>query len=597
MTDEGGDNRIRAKVAIAKAVSLMSLFAGLLFFPFTANATSPEKPYHLSKLGIVRYQDVHHPVVSRKGMVSTQNKLATEVGLRILEKGGNAIDASVAVGFTLAVTLPRAGNIGGGGFMLFHSAQSHQSYAIDYRETAPTGVTADHFLTDNGEKDRASALSWNAAGTPGTVAGLHQAWQKFGSGKLTWAQLIAPAIELAQNGFTVNYDLAQILAVKKQMLGQNSASKNAFFKPGFKSYSQGEILRQPDLAWSLSQIAKDGADAFYRGKIADKIVADMQKHGGHIDHQDLKNYTVKIKQPLFSKYKGHTIVAMPPPSSGGVTIMQMLNIFEQFPLDEWAISAKTFHVMTEAMKLSFADRGAYLADPDYYEVPVDWLIDKARAKKLSNIIRLDKVINAKSLKGDRLPEEGPSTTHFSIADRHGNVVSNTYTLGYSFGIGKVVAGAGFILNNQIHTFSVRAGIPGALGFIASKANKLEAGKRPVSSQSPIIVLKDNKPFLVTGSPGGSRIINAVTQIISNTIDHNMNIAEATNQRRIHHQWIPDKLEVEPGFNRDTMYLLEKMGHNVQETFTMGSTQSIMLKDGYFFGASDPRRPNALTKGL
>lgn len=576
---------------------LVFLAFSLCMSPVLAQSSSAEKPYHLSKLGIVRYQDVHHPVVAQTGMVSTQNKLATEIGVQILKAGGNAVDASVAVGFALAVTLPRAGNLGGGGFMLLHSQKHSKSYAIDYRETAPTGVTAQHFLTELGEKDRASALSWNAVGVPGTVAGLHQAWQKFGSGKLSWKTLLAPAIKLAQNGFPVNYDLAQILAVKEELLSQNSAAKSAFYKVDEKLYEQGEILKQPDLAWSLTQIAQQGADAFYRGKIADKIVKDMQKHGGHVDHQDLANYRVIIKEPLFSDYRGYKIVAMPPPSSGGVTIMQMLNIFEQFPLGDWGINAKTYHVMAETMKLSFADRGTHLADPDFYQVPVKWLIDKERARRLSEKIDIKKAIDANTLKGDSLTEEGPSTTHYSIADSQGNVVSNTYTLGYSFGIGKVVEGAGFLLNNQIHTFSVRAGVPGAKGFIASSANKLEAGKRPVSSQSPIIVLKEGKPFLVTGSPGGSRIINVVAQVISNTVDHDMNVAEATNQRRIHHQWIPDKLEVEPGFNRDTIEILKQKGQNVEETFTMGSTQSIMLKNGYFFGASDPRRPNASTEGF
>jgi len=568
----------------------------LALYTLIPQATEPDKPYNLSKLGIVRYQDVSHPVVAENGMVSSQNRLATQVGVDILQEGGNAIDASVAVGFALAVTLPRAGNLGGGGFMLYHSNQDGKSYAIDYRETAPTGVTAKHFLTKDGEKDPDSPTSWDAVGVPGSVAGFHRAWEQFGSGKLSWSQLIAPAIALAEEGFEVNYDLAQILATRKPLLSKNPAAKAAFFKPDGSTYSQGEIFKQPDLAWSLKQIAKDGADAFYQGEIAKKIAADMQKHKGHIDLKDLANYKVIVKQPILNDYRGYKIVAMPPPSSGGVTIMQMLNIFEQFPLGDWGSSAKTYHVMAEAMKLSFADRGNYLADPDFYNVPVDWLIDKGRAKKLSAKISLDKAIDALTLKGDRLPEEGPSTTHFSIVDKAGNAVSNTYTLGYSFGTSKVIEGTGILLNNQIHTFSVRAGIPGAMGFIASTANKLEVGKRPVSSQSPIIVLKGDKPYLVTGSPGGSRIINAVTQIISNSIDHQMNIAEATNQRRIHHQWIPDKLEVEPGFNRDTMALLEQKGQQVEETFTMGSTQSIMFQDGYLFGASDPRRPNALTLG-
>ncbi|MDO6692232.1 gamma-glutamyltransferase [Aliiglaciecola sp. 3_MG-2023] len=568
----------------------------LLTTSFGLIAEPIEQPYNISELGIARYQDVFHPVVGQQGMVSTQNRIATQVGLDILKRGGNAIDASVAVAFALSVTLPRAGNLGGGGFMLFHSADAGENYAIDYRETAPTGVTAKHFLTKEGKKDKSSATSWHAAGVPGTVAGMYKSWQVFGSGLLTWQQLLQPAIELAQQGFIVNYDLAQILDMKKDWLTENSNTAASFYKADGSGYRKGDILKQPDLAWSLRQIATQGADAFYHGEIAKKIVKDMQKHGGHIEKQDLANYQVKIKQPLKGSYHGYHFIGMPPPSSGGATIIEMLNILERFPIKQWGRGSQSLHVMTEAMKLSFADRGTYIADPDFYNVPVNWLIDKERTKGLAAKISMDSSINALQLKGERLVDEGPSTTHFSIVDKHGNAVSNTYTLGYSFGIGKVIEGTGILLNNQIHTFSVRAGIEDVKGFIASKANKLEAGKRPVSSQSPVIVLKDNKPFLVLGSPGGSRIINVVSQMISNVIDHDMNIAEATNQRRIHHQWIPDLLEVEPGFNKDTIKLLQAKGQNVKETYTMGSTQSILIKDGLLFGSSDPRRPNASTRG-
>lgn len=559
-------------------------------------AQEPAHPYNLSKTGIVRYQDVFHPVVAENGMVSTQNALATQVGVDILKRGGNAIDASVAVGFALAVTLPRAGNLGGGGFMVYHSAKDDKNYAIDYREIAPTGVNAAHFLTDKGEKDRSSALSWHAAGVPGSVAGFYDSWENFGSKALSWQQLLQPAIDLAEQGFVVNYDLAQILASKQAQLSTNAAAKRAFYKADGSIYRQGEILKQPNLAWTLKQISTSGKDGFYKGAVAEKIVTDMNKHGGHIDMDDLKGYEVIIKEPVIGNYRGHDIVAMPPPSSGGVTVIGMLNIMEQFPLQEWGPASDSFHVMAEAMKFAFADRGTHMADPAYYPVPVDWLIDKQRAKKLAKRISLDKSIDANSLKGDVFTQEGPSTTHFSIVDSHGNAVSNTYTLGYSFGNGKVIEGTGFLLNNQIHTFSVRAGIEGAKGFIASSANKLEAGKRPVSSQSPVIIMRDGKVFLATGSPGGSRIINAVVQMISHSIDHKMNVAEATNQRRIHHQWIPDVLEVEPGFNRDTIKALKDKGQNVKETFTMGSTQSIMVDRGFIYGASDPRRPNALSSG-
>jgi gamma-glutamyltranspeptidase/glutathione hydrolase len=353
----------------------------------------------------------------------------------------------------------------------------------------------------------------------------------------------------------------------------------------------------PDLAWSLEQIAKHGPDAFYNGKIAEKIVSDMEQHGGFIDRKDLSSYRPKIRQTIRGTYRGYEIVSMAPPSSGGIAIIQALNILEHFPLSQWGRSAQTVHVMAEAMKLSFADRGLYLADPDFEDVPAKWLTNKARAKKLSEKINPNQATPSSQITGAKMVEESPSTTHFSIIDAYGNAVSNTYTLANSFGTGKVIKGTGILMNNQIYTFSVEAGTIGASGFIASHANRLETHKRPVSSQSPTMVLKDGKPFLILGSPGGSRIINVVIQMISNVIDHGMNIAEATNERRFHHQWLPDLLEVEPGFNLDSQKILTAKGHKVKETRSMGSTQSIMVQDGFFLGASDPRRPNAKTMGL
>ncbi|WP_444929980.1 gamma-glutamyltransferase [Microbulbifer sp. SSSA002] len=554
-------------------------------------------PYNMGRDGIVRYEDVFHPVVGRSAMVATQNALASDVGVQILEAGGNAVDAAVAIGFALAVTLPRAGNLGGGGFMLVHRADGKKTVAIDYRETAPSGVSAADFLNSDGSKNRATSRSWHAIGVPGTVAGLHRAWRDHGSGKLSWSQLLQPAITLAVKGFVVNYDLAQLLQAKSEWLRQDTATAKAYFKADGSSYRAGETLLQADLAWSLEQIAKHGPKAFYQGAIADKIVAAMQRQGGHIDREDLAGYTAKYRTPVVGDYRGYQVVSMPPPSSGGVAIIETLNILEQFPLTQWGRSAQTFHVMAEAMKRSFADRGQHLADPDFYPVPQQWLIDKKRAGQLATTIKLDRATSSEQLGGHSLPEESPSTTHFSVIDAEGNAVSNTYTLANSFGTGHMVEGTGILMNNQVYTFSVQADVEGAAGFSASKANRLEPGKRPVSSQSPTIVLKEGKPFLLVGSPGGSRIINVVTQVISNVIDHKMNIAEATNERRIHHQWLPDILEVEPGFNRDSMALLRAKGHRVEETRTMGSSQSIMVHDGYYFGASDPRRPNAKTVGL
>ena len=578
--------------------SLFSSIASLiLVVPFVVFAEGKPGPYNISKDAyIVRYNDVFAPVVGQGGMVSTQSDIATRIGVEILQKGGNAIDAAVAVGFALAVTLPRAGNLGGGGFMIVHDADTNNSYTIDYRETAPSGVKASDFLDENGEKSDASRFEWPAIGVPGSVAGFHKAWEK--GGTLEWHELLEPAIQLAAEGFVVNYDLAELLSAKQSWLAANEATAAAFYKEDGTPYEPGETMYRPLLARTLDLIAEQGPDVFYAGEIAEKIALDMQKFGGHIDIEDLNNYEAIVRAPIVGHYRGYDIVSMAPPSSGGIAIVEALNILESFPLHEWGYSARSLHVIAETLKLTFADRGKYLADPGFFDVPVDALTDKAYAATRAEIIQLNRVVPSADVKGGLADwSEGDSTTHYSIVDSAGNAVSNTYTLSSSFGSGLTVSGTGILMNNQIHTFSVRAGIEGAEGFIASEANKVEANKRPVSSQSPTIVMKDGEVFLVVGSPGGSRIISAVIQTIVNIIDFDMNIAEATNTRRIHHQWIPDKLEVEPGFNMDSLAILQSLGHTVEETFTMGSTQSIHITPDYIFGASDPRRPNALTLGV
>ncbi len=527
-------------------------------------------------------------------MVSTQNDIATRVGVDILARGGNAVDAAVAVGFALTVTLPRAGNIGGGGFMVVHDAASGEQYTIDYRETAPSGVQASDFLDTKGEKDKASRFTWAAVGVPGTVAGLHKAWKKGGS--LPWAELLAPSVALSRDGFAVSHDLAELLLRKREWLAADPGSAAEFYKADGSAYVAGEIMQRPALANTLALIAKEGPAAFYTGALAEKIATAMADNGGHIDKKDLASYKAITRQPVRGSYRGLEIVSMAPPSSGGIAIVEMLNILENYPLADWGYGARSLHVIAEAMKLAFADRGNYLADPAYFDVPVGALTKKDYANKRATLIDPEKARPAEQVRGGVSLSESPDTTHYSIVDGAGNAVSNTYTLSSSFGSGLVVPGTGILLNNQIHTFSVRAGIEGAQGFIASEANKVEEGKRPVSSQSPTMVLKDGEPVLVLGSPGGSRIISTVVQLIVNVIDFGMNIAEATNERRIHHQWIPDTLEVEPGFNRDTVRLLKARGHTVEETFTMGSTQSIQIQAPYLFGASDPRRPNALSAG-
>ncbi|MXW73775.1 MAG: gamma-glutamyltransferase [Gammaproteobacteria bacterium] len=575
---------------------LVSLAALALFAQDFALAEDKEGPYNIARDAyIVRYNDVFLPVVSSSAMVSTQSDFATRVGIDILNREGNAIDAAVAVGFALAVTLPRAGNIGGGGFMVVHDAATNESYTVDYRETAPSGVTAGDFLDEQGEKLDSSRFDWPAVGVPGTVAGLHKAWQQGGS--LAWSDLLAPAIRLAEEGFTVNHDLAELLASKKEWLTQNQTTADSLYQAGGEPYAAGDVMRRPALARTLRLIAEKGPDVFYRGEVAEQIVSDMERFGGHIDRRDLEEYEAIIRRPIRGNYRGYEIVSMPPPSSGGIAIVEALNILENFPLQGWGYSAQSVHVLAEAMRLTFADRGNYMADPAFFDVPVSELTDKGYAAERASHIRLDRATPSAVINGGLAPfDEGSSTTHYSIVDANGTAVSNTYTLSSSFGAGLTISDTGILLNNQIHTFSVRAGIEGAEGFIASQANRVEEGKRPVSSQSPTIVMKDGKVFLVVGSPDGSRIITAVIQMIVNVIDFGMNIAEATNQRRIHHQWIPDILEVEPGFNLDTLALLESRGHTIEQSFNMGSTQSIQVGTHYLFGASDPRRPNALTLG-
>lgn len=577
-------------------VLLFSMAALVVFSGEYALAEDSKGPYNIAEDAyIVRYNDVFLPVVSTSGMVSTQSDIATRVGIDVLNREGNAIDAAVAVGFALAVTLPRAGNIGGGGFMVVHDAAVGESYTVDYRETAPSGVSARDFLDERGEKLDSSRFDWPAVGVPGTVAGLHKVWQRGGS--LAWSELLAPAIRLAEDGFAVNHDLAELLASKKEWLTQNRATAESLYQAGGEPYAAGDIMRRTQLARTLRLIAEQGPDVFYRGEVAEKIVSDMARFGGHIDRRDLANYEAIIRRPIRGTYRGYEIVSMPPPSSGGIAIVEALNILENFPLQGWGYSAQSLHVMAEAMRLTFADRGNYMADPAFFDVPMRELTDKSYAAERAKLIRLDRATPSSVIDGGLVQfDESDSTTHYSIVDANGMAVSNTYTLSSSFGSGLTISDTGILLNNQIHTFSVRAGIEGAEGFIASHANRVEEGKRPVSSQSPTIVMKDGSVFLVVGSPDGSRIITAVIQTIVNVIDFQMNIAEATNQRRIHHQWIPDVLEVEPGFNLDTLSLLESLGHKVEQTFNMGSTQSIHVGTHYLFGASDPRRPNALTLG-
>ncbi|WP_413733254.1 gamma-glutamyltransferase [Sodalis sp. RH20] len=542
--------------------------------------------------------DIQHPVYARHGMVSTVDETATGVGLDILRAGGNAVDAAVAVGYALAVTHPQAGNLGGGGFMLVRTRQG-ETVAIDFREMAPAGATRDMFIGPDGNADsKRSLTSPLASGTPGTVAGMSLALDRFGT--LPLARVMQPAIKLAREGFSVDKALADDLAsYGREALINHPNSKAVFFKADGQPYAEGERLSQPQLAHSLTLIAEQGPQAFYQGVIADEIAAEMQRDGGLIGKADLAAYRAVARQPVSGSYRGYQVFSMPPPSSGGIHIIQILNILENFDLAHMgAGSADAIQVMAEAMKFAYADRSEYLGDPDFVKVPVQALTSKAYAKTLAQRIDVNRANPSVTIKPGQLqPYESDQTTHYSVVDGQGNAVAVTYTLNTYFGSGIMAGDSGILLNNEMDDFSAKPGVPNMYGLVGGDANAVQAGKRPLSSMSPTIVVKDGKTWLVTGSPGGSRIITTVLQMLVNTIDFQMNVAEASAAPRFHQQWTPDELRVEKGFSPDTLKLLGERGQHIKVLPVMGSTQSIMvMPDGTFTGASDPRTIDDLTAG-
>ena len=552
---------------------------------------------HADEPSIFSQMATAQPVWAKHGMVASQEMLASRTGVEILKQGGNAVDAAVAVAFSLAVTLPRAGNIGGGGFMLVHLAKENKTIAIDYREMAPSKAKKDIFLDENG--DAVTKLSREhglAVGVPGTVMGMSLALEKYGT--MTMAQVTAPAIKMAQEGIRVSPDLAVSLAGLKRRMSQWPSTAAIFYKADGSDYQVDDILKQPELAHSLQLIAEKGTKGFYEGETAEKLVKAVQDAGGIMTLEDLKHYKAVEREPVRGQYRGYEVVSMPPPSSGGVHIIEMLNVLQQFPIDQFGHNtAQTIHVMAETMKHAYADRSEYLGDPDFYKVPVQQLTDKHYAQKIASQIALNKTTPSTEIKpGNLAPYESDQTTHFSVVDKWGNAVSNTYTLNFSYGSGLVAKGTGILLNNEMDDFSAKPGTPNGYGLVGGDANAVEGNKRPLSSMSPTIVMKDGKPFLVTGSPGGSRIITTTLQIIMNVIDHGLNIAEASNAARVHHQWQPDELRVETSLNRDTISLLEAKGHKVKVQSAMGSTQSIMVTDQGIFGATDPRHSGSEAVG-
>ena len=541
------------------------------------------------------------PVVARRGMVASQEATASRVGLEVLRLGGNAVDAAVAVGFALAVTLPQAGNLGGGGFMLIHRADLDKTVAIDYRETAPTATTKDVFLDPDGKADPfKSRWSGLAIGVPGTVAGLELAWRKYGSGKFSFADLVAPAIALAHAGLTVDDDLAEGLRAFAPILAKHPASARIFLGPDGKARQAGDHIALDDLAATLETIAREGAAGFYHGPIARTIVDAVQAAGGRMTMDDLARYRAVEREPVRGTYRGDTIVSMPPPSSGGAHVIEILNILEGYPLEAQGLnSAASLHEMAEAEKLAYADRAAWLGDPDFVKVPLKGLVSKAYAETLRAKISPDRARPAAELRpGEPERYESDQTTHFSIVDGEGNAVANTYTLNLPFGSGLVADGTGVLLNDELDDFAAAPGAANAYGLMGGDANAPGPMKRPLSSMSPTIVFKGGKVALVTGSPGGSRIITTVVQIIVDVVDHGLNVAEAEDAPRAHDQLWPDELRIERGISADTIRLLEAMGHKVVVGPAMGSANTILrTPDGILMGASDPRQWGTLAVGF
>jgi gamma-glutamyltranspeptidase / glutathione hydrolase len=542
--------------------------------------------------------DAIHPVAAEHGMVVAQEKTAARIGADILGRGGNAIDAAVATGFAMAVTYPRAGNLGGGGFMVIHSIDRHEDVAIDYRETAPNATTPGIFLGQDGKPDiaksRDSALG---IGVPGTPAGLALALDKYGSGKFTLADLLKPAIDLARDGVLVTDDGADTLPDWHRRLARWPSAAKIFSRADGTSLREGDSLIQTDLAATLSAIAAQGPRGFYEGPVAEKLIKAIGDAGGIMTLDDLKSYQPVTRAPVRGSYRGYDIVSMPQPSSGGVVLLETLNILEGFPMPDMKRgSAPSLHVMIEAMKRAYADRARYLGDPAFVSAPVATLITKDYAARQRAGIDLDHATPWTDALSAVPPREGSNTTHFSVVDRLGNAVSNTYTLNFSYGVGLVAEGTGVLLNNELDDFTAAPGASNAYGLVGFEANLPGPGKRPLSSMSPTIVLKDGKPVLVTGSPGGSRIISTVLQVVVNVLDYNMDVAAAVAAPRLHHQWLPDEVRIERGFSDDTLAALRAKGHRVVEPMGQTSANSIAVTPKGLLGAPDPRTRGAEAAG-
>ncbi|EDC2907814.1 gamma-glutamyltransferase [Campylobacter jejuni] len=525
------------------------------------------------------------------GLVLSSHELANKIGKEVLDKGGNAIDAAIAVGYALAVVHPAAGNIGGG-FAVIHLANGENT-TLDFREMAPLKASRDMYLDSKGEiiKD-ASTIGYLAAGVPGTVKGMSAMLDRYGTMKLK--DLMAPAIKLAEKGYLINDRQEQTMLEAKDMFKEFPSSSKYFLKKDGSTYKSGDLFVQKDLAKTLKLIAKEGPDAFYKGKIADLIAADMAKNKGIITKEDLAQYQAIWRKPVEGTYRGYDIISMSPPSSGGAHIIEILNIMENANIENLGFaSSKTLHIMAEAMRQAYADRSEYMGDPDFVKIPLDKLTSKEYAKEIYAKIPKDKALPSSKVKpGLGQIHEGHNTTHYSVLDSKGNAVSITYTINASYGSGATVEGAGFLLNDEMDDFSIKPGVPNLYGLVGGEANAIEPKKRPLSSMSPTIILKDGKVFMVVGSPGGSRIITTVLQVISNVIDHKMDISTAVESPRFHMQWLPDEIRTEPfGIIKDVQNNLEKMGYKITKEPYMGDVNAIMVdpKTGKIIGSMDTRK--------
>ena len=543
------------------------------------------------------------PVRAKHGMVASTNEVASQVGVDIMKRGGNAVDAAIAVAFALAVTHPAAGNLGGGGFMMIR-LKDGTATAIDYREMAPAAAHRDVYLDKNGnliEGEGGSLVGYRAAGVPGTVRGMELALKKYGSGKLTWAQLVEPARQLAANGFTVTYSLARSLQGTQEYLSKYAETSRIYLR-GHNYYKEGEIFRQPELATTFARLQRSGPNEFYEGETARLIVADMKRNNGLMTMEDLRGYVAKERAPVRGSYRGHEIISMPPPSSGGAVLIQMLNILEGFDLQKLeANSSDRYHLMAESMRRAFADRAEYMGDSDFVKVPVAGLIDKAYATTLRATINTDRASTSTEVRAGRpAGYESDDTTHFTVVDGEGNAVSNTYTLNNSYGSAAVAKGTGVLLNDEMDDFAAKPGTPNLYGLIQGERNAVAPRKRPLSAMTPTIVLrKDGSLWFTVGSPGGPTIINTVLCVITNVIDYEMNIQQAIDFPRIHHQWLPDELVGEPfGLSGDTQRALTARGHKLAKLRYLGDAEGIMIeeKTGIRLGATDPRRSDGQAVG-